>query len=176
MEFRNLWKTACFYANFLVQWLRNGERPLMNPEQAREFGELVRAQREALGLTRQDLAARMEVRDSTITRIEQGKFAAPRPDKLARLAEQLRLDLADVFAMVGYIAPRELPRWQQYLQTKYPDLPEAAVDELHAALVDIAARFGVEMSPEEVPIETPVPRVIRPTSERLVKEFGEDFA
>lgn len=148
----------------------------MNPEQARAFGDLVRSRREELGLTRQQLAAAMEVRDSTVTRLEQGKFAAPRPDKLARLADALRLDLADVFATVGYLVPTTLPGWREYLTTKYPDLPPAAVDELVSAFLDVASRYGVPFD-QGTDGRPPTRRrgATRPTRERLAEDFGEDF-
>ena len=63
----------------------------MNPKQAKELGKRLRARREELELSLRDLERLSGVDNGTLTRIEQGAFAAPRPDKLARIAEALGL-------------------------------------------------------------------------------------
>ena len=63
-------------------------------------------------------------------RLERGTYISPAPDKLARIAETLELDLADVFALAEYAVPTGLPALPQYLRLRYPDLSKAAVDEL----------------------------------------------
>jgi transcriptional regulator with XRE-family HTH domain len=68
--------------------------------------------------------------DATVVRLEQGLFAAPRPDKLSRIAEALGMSLADVFAFAEYVVPGDLPSFHPYLLSKYPDMPQGAVDEL----------------------------------------------
>jgi transcriptional regulator with XRE-family HTH domain len=68
--------------------------------------------------------------DATVVRLEQGLFAAPRPDKLSRIAEALGMSLADVFAFAEYVVPGDLPSFHPYLLSKYPDMPKAAIDEL----------------------------------------------
>jgi transcriptional regulator with XRE-family HTH domain len=55
----------------------------MNQEQSQALGALIRARRLELGYTTYQLGAAAGVQNSTVVRIEQGKFAAPRPDKLA---------------------------------------------------------------------------------------------
>jgi transcriptional regulator with XRE-family HTH domain len=68
--------------------------------------------------------------DATVVRLEQGLFAAPRPDKLSRIAEALGISLADVFAFAEYVVPGDLPSFHPYLLSKYPDMPKGAIDEL----------------------------------------------
>src|SRR5437870_5240835 len=102
----------------------------MNPQQAKELGDRLRARREELGLSQRDLEAQTGVDNATITRIERGAFSAPRPDKLTRLADALGLSLADVFALAEYVVPDELPTFTPYLRSKYRDLPPPAVEEL----------------------------------------------
>lgn len=94
--------------------------------------------------TRQ-LSAIAGVNDATIVRIEQGQFAAPSPEKLARLTEALGLKLADVFARAEYVAPSELPSFAPYLRSKYRDLPTGAVDELERFLQRLAKRHGIAL-------------------------------
>src|SRR5712692_1930879 len=99
----------------------------MNPDQAKELGRQLRVRRDELGLSVRDLEKLASVDNGTIVRIEQGAFAAPAPDKLSRIAEALKLSLADVFALAEYSAPSELPSFSPYLRTKYRDLPAPAV-------------------------------------------------
>lgn len=82
--------------------------------------------------------------DATIVRIEQGAFAAPRPDKLSRIAEALGLSLADVFALADYAVPDDLPSFQPYLRSKYRDMPAGAVDDLNKAFQRIVRKHGYQ--------------------------------
>lgn len=82
--------------------------------------------------------------DATIVRIEQGAFAAPRPDKLSRIAEALGLSLADVFALADYAVPDDLPSFQPYLRSKYRDMPTGAVDDLNRAFERIIRKHGYQ--------------------------------
>jgi transcriptional regulator with XRE-family HTH domain len=116
----------------------------VDQEQAKELGRQLRARRSELGLSVRDLAKLAELDNGTIVRIEQGAFAAPRPDKLSRIAEALGLNLADVFALADYSVPSELPSFSPYLRTKYRDLPAPAVEELERSFQRITKRHGFD--------------------------------
>jgi transcriptional regulator with XRE-family HTH domain len=116
----------------------------MNPEQARRLGQRLRSRREELGLTVRELERLAKVDNGTIVRIEQGAFAAPRPDKLSRMAEALRLPLADVFALAEYVVPDELPTFAPYLRAKYGALPARAVAEIERYFDDLSTRYGID--------------------------------
>ncbi|MBK6439182.1 MAG: helix-turn-helix domain-containing protein [Candidatus Microthrix sp.] len=92
----------------------------MDEEQAKRLGAFLRARREELGWSSRRLAAECEMNDATIVRIENGQFAAPKPDKLSRITEALGLSLSDVFALADYAAPSDLPHFMPYLRTKVP--------------------------------------------------------
>ena len=64
---------------------------------------------------------------ATIARIKQGQFAAPGPDKLARIAEALGLNAAICSGSPDYTVPDDLPSFQPYLRSKYRDMPKGAV-------------------------------------------------
>ena len=115
----------------------------MNQGQSKSLGELLRQKRKELGYTTYQLADAAGVRNSTVVRFEQGKFAAPRPDKLARFASLLELPLADVYARAGYLVPDELPTFEPYLKTKYQDLPATAIGELNQLFKELAVRYGL---------------------------------
>jgi transcriptional regulator with XRE-family HTH domain len=102
----------------------------VTPAEAKELGALLRQQRKKLGLSTHQLGAQTGMRQSTVIRFEQGKFASPRPDKLARIAGVLGLNLADLYARAGYFVPDHLPSFHVYLPAKYHTLPPAAVTRL----------------------------------------------
>jgi|HubBroStandDraft_1064217.scaffolds.fasta_scaffold26197_2 transcriptional regulator with XRE-family HTH domain len=106
----------------------------MNPERAQRLGEFLRARRIELGLSARQVARTVDVRDSTIMRLERGAYAAPAADKLARVAGALKLELADVFALAGYVVPKSLPALPHYLKVRYPELADEAIGELHEHL------------------------------------------
>jgi transcriptional regulator with XRE-family HTH domain len=147
----------------------------MTLEQAKAFGLFLRHRREALGMNRSQLARLIDTRDSTINRLEAGTISAPRPDKLTRIADYLHLDLADVFAMVGYAVPRQLPACLPYLRAKYPTLPQEAIEEMVSDFKEVAARHGVTLDRPERPDDRAKARSLRPTQEAL-KALGKDFA
>ena len=122
-------------------WIGRGEK--MDKDEARRFGEFIRRRRQELGLSTYDLGMLIGTRNSTIMRIEQGAFAAPRPDKLARIADALHLSLADVYAGAGYVVPDELPTFHAYLPTRYRDLPQTAIDELSKLFDDLVQQHGL---------------------------------
>src|SRR5579862_7100993 len=113
------------------------------------LGALLRQKREALGYSKKRLAAAAGVPDSTVVRLEQGLFAAPRPDKLARFAQLLGLRLADLYAKAGYIVPDELPSFASYLPVRYPKLPQEAVAELERHFEGLLERLG--LSADDLP-------------------------
>ena len=121
----------------------------MDAEQAEELGRRIALAREALGISKRELSRRTGVSDGTIVRIEQGQFANPAPDKLARIANELGLELADVFALAGYAAPAQLPAWRPYLRAKYGELPTAAVNELESFFDYLKSKYGADVDGPE---------------------------
>jgi len=116
----------------------------MNLSQAKRLGVWLRERRHEAGLGTTELAKRTGINDATVTRIEQGAIASPDPHKLRLIAQELDLNLADVYAMAGYAAPKDLPSFQPYLRRKYRDLPDEAVDDLGRAFDRIIKKHGYE--------------------------------
>jgi len=121
-----------------------GVRRNVDKEEAQRFGALIRRRRQDLGLSTHDLGRLIGTGNSTIMRIEQGAFAAPRPDKLAHIAQALRLSLADVYAHAGYAVPDELPSFHAYLPARYRDLPEEALRQLRALFDALVTKYGID--------------------------------
>jgi transcriptional regulator with XRE-family HTH domain len=116
----------------------------MTKEQAKRLGRWLRQRRKESGLSTIELAKRASTSDATITRLEQGAFAAPDPHKLSRIAEALGLNLADVYAMAEYAVPGDLPSFQPYLRRKYGDLPAGAISDLDQAFAQIVKKHGYD--------------------------------
>jgi transcriptional regulator with XRE-family HTH domain len=119
----------------------------VEPEQAAELGRLIRGRRNELELSVRQLAEQAEMNFATLSRIEQGQFAAPGPDKLARIAKALRISTADLFALADYTGHGDLPSFQPYLRGKYRDMPTAAVDELIKAFERIVRKHRYDPDP-----------------------------
>jgi transcriptional regulator with XRE-family HTH domain len=108
------------------------------------LGQVLRARREQFGLSQYGLENLSGVDHSVIGRIESGHIAAPAPDKLTRLAEALRLNVADVFILAGYSVPRQLPSFRPYLRSRYGDLPPEAHERLDAYFQLIQEEYGAD--------------------------------
>jgi transcriptional regulator with XRE-family HTH domain len=135
------WSTrGCIPAKVLVEWVFSGVQTVVSQDRARHLGQYLRARREKLGLSARGLARAVGVRDSTIHRLEAGAYGAPAADKLARIAEHLKLDLGDVFALAEYIVPSSLPALPHYLRLRYPALTPHAIKALHEHLLQEAGR------------------------------------
>ncbi len=117
----------------------------MNPRQAKKLGAFIRTAREAEGLSQKRLGEAVGVPNSTILRLERGENLTPRPDLLSDLADVLGIELADLFALADYAAPRQLPTLTPYLRTKYRDLSERDVRAITAYADKLAKERGVDL-------------------------------
>lgn len=72
-------------------------------------------------LTQRDLAERAGVTHPTILRLERAEFARPDPQKLQRIAQALDLDVADFFALAGYVPAESLPSFGPYLRIRWAE-------------------------------------------------------
>src|SRR5262249_7590707 len=98
----NQWHLCCGIADKMLRLRRTCETmsavkrstSRMNEEQAKRFGEWLREQRQAAGLSTIELGDAIGTTSATISRFEQGAFSAPDPHKLQRIADALSLSLA----------------------------------------------------------------------------------
>jgi transcriptional regulator with XRE-family HTH domain len=84
-----------------------------------QLGGLLKRERERAGLTARQLADAAGLVASTVSRLENGFIATPRPDHLQRLAGALEIDVEELYAAVGYLTEGALPELRPYLRTKY---------------------------------------------------------
>jgi transcriptional regulator with XRE-family HTH domain len=96
----------------------------MAPPLSLQLGRFLKERRTALGLSTYQVAELADVPQSTIVRFELGQYAAPRPEKLSRIAGALQLPVAEVFAQMGYVNASDLPEMETYLRIKYGIEPE----------------------------------------------------
>lgn len=89
------------------------------------LGETIRQAREQRNISLRKLAEQLHMHQSYISRVEQGIFRQPSPEKLQRIAEYLDLDYNDLCALAGYQAPG-LPAFLPYLRAKYDMTDEDA--------------------------------------------------
>lgn len=69
------------------------------------LGEFVRERRQQLGLTQEELAARVGdgIRQAEISRLEHDRVSLPRRERLEALATALEIPLADLFIRTGWL-------------------------------------------------------------------------
>jgi transcriptional regulator with XRE-family HTH domain len=85
----------------------------------RQLGGLLKRERERAGLTVRQLADAAGLVPSTISRLETGFIATPKPDHLQKLAQALGIDVEELYAAAGYLTPGALPELRPYLRAKY---------------------------------------------------------
>ena len=97
---------------------------------AQTLGSLLKAKREAGGLSLTQLAARLGISRPYLSRLERGEYAHPSVRILTQLAKCLGIRSEDLYALTGYIVPSDLPSFGAYLRAKHPDWPEGVRAEL----------------------------------------------
>lgn len=114
-------------------------------ESATRLGHLIQQARHTRKLSLRQLSSMSGIPRNTIYRIEHGATARPRPDVLTAVANVLMIPIEDIYAIVSYPAPHDLPTFAPYLRARYSDLPIEAIEELTRYFEDLAKREGVRL-------------------------------
>jgi transcriptional regulator with XRE-family HTH domain len=85
-----------------------------------QLGTYIHERRTALGMSLRDLEAASGVGRGPLSEIEKGDRGA-NPEMLQRIAEALRVDYEDLYAVSGISLPEKLPELDAYLRTRYGD-------------------------------------------------------
>jgi transcriptional regulator with XRE-family HTH domain len=101
----------------------------VSPSDLQQLGDVLRAQREAAGLSLRQAAERAQLIPSTLSRLETGQIEGPRPEHLQVLARTYGADVENFYALAGYLMPEGLPELRPYLRAKY-GLPEQAANQI----------------------------------------------
>lgn len=73
-----------------------------------EFGQFIVQRRQRLGMLQKELAAKADLNQSTVSRLERGTGAQfPSPEELHRLAVALECTEDDLLRAAGYVAQNE---------------------------------------------------------------------
>ncbi|HEX9776013.1 MAG TPA: helix-turn-helix transcriptional regulator [Actinomycetota bacterium] len=110
----------------------------MSKSQAQQLGDRIKKARKAKGLSLRGLADAVGMGVSTIHLLEEGTVKEPRPAKLARIAEALELPMRELYDIVGYEVPGDLPELPVYLRSKYK-LSQDEIGQLDEVFQRIAA-------------------------------------
>lgn len=110
--------------------------------QAQQLGKLIHERRRGMRLTVRELANAAGLNVATIFMLEHGDILSPQPHTLKAIALPLNLSMTDIFTLVGWLPPHELPALKPYLRAKYHTLDSHAIAALEAYAEQLAHRHG----------------------------------
>ena len=113
----------------------------MTDPQARRLGGLIKKYRDRHQLTLVQLEERSGIPDSWLFHLEKGHYSSPPPDRLAKLAEVLDIDAAEIDRLSSDHLADSLPTARVYFRSKEKLGPEA-LDELDKAVKRIVRKHG----------------------------------
>lgn len=97
------------------------------------LGKFIKRIRHEKKLTQEEVAKAGGLARSYISRLEDNDFKSPSAMLLVRLAKGLGVSHDTLFHVAGYVPKMDktnLPSFDVYLRTKYPNLSEAAIKEI----------------------------------------------
>jgi transcriptional regulator with XRE-family HTH domain len=97
---------------------------------AAAFGEFLREQRKAAGLSITQMASKLGISRPYLGKLERGAIKHPAPIMLSKIAKRLDMHLEDLYALAGLTLPTDLPDFAPYLRAKHPDWPTPVITEL----------------------------------------------
>lgn len=133
------------------------------PNEPVNLGEYIRGQRLKHGMSLRQLAEKLQLDRSYISRLEAGHYKHPSPEVLQRIALVLEIDYQDLFAITGYTAPEGLPSFVPYLRAKYPYMDDATARQLDEYRLYIMRRHHIppgrrqRPEPEDPVLPGPLP-------------------
>src|SRR4051812_46824203 len=116
----------------------------MTPSQRDALANLLVSRRQAKGMSIRGVASAAGVDAATVLSLEQGRIAQPKAEKLRAVGGALDIPASELYAVVGWLPPAELPAFRPYLRSKYQELPESAVSEIEAVFDRIARDYGLQ--------------------------------
>ncbi len=117
----------------------------------RTLGDYVRGRRESRGLNYYKAANESGLDHTYWRKLEDGQYSAPSPKALAAIATTVHAPIGDLYALVGYPAPKGLPSFTPYLRGKY-HLPPEAIRQLEGYFAFLRAQYDI---PDDEPVFPP---------------------
>lgn len=102
----------------------------MTPEQTVKLINLLKVKRSELRLSVNEVARRADVDPGTAWRIEQGMIAKPRVENIIAIGRVLGINPIELFTTVGWLTADDLPDVSTYLNAKFSELPDAALEDI----------------------------------------------
>ena len=115
----------------------------MTPAQRTALADLLINRRTEKGMSIRGVAHAAGVDAANVMRLEQGQVEQPKAAKLQAIGRVLGIPAAELYAVVGWLPPAELPAFRPYLRSKYRDLPPEAVTEIEAVFNRVARNYGL---------------------------------
>lgn len=112
----------------------------MTDDQAARLGDLLREARAQQQFSLYSLAAELGWPRSWLLKLEAGQYRDPSPERVARLAERLRVDPAVVDQLTDDYLARSLPTVRTYFRSK-AQASEAELDELERVISEVQAKY-----------------------------------
>lgn len=144
--------TLTHVATFETMSTRSKRRPKeMSQAKRRSLPKFVKSRREELGLSANEAARRAGLNISYWAKLEAGNYEAPGPTTLQAVAAVLEIPVQDLYVLVGYDTPTELPALRPYLRSRY-NLPPQAVADLERYMDFLRSQYGI---PADKPVFPP---------------------
>ena len=145
----------------------------MDDKQAKRLGALIKDRRLKLGIGLREAGRRTGIDDGLLSRMESGAILTPAPDKLARIAEVLGLNLSDIYALADYAVPADLPSPAIYLRTKFRgDISASAMKSLTRELNQLLTKHGLDPAAGPAPGEDETPDTLPPRTKTPITKGG----
>ena len=108
------------------------------------LGDTIYQAREGKQISTTELATRVGVHKSAMARIQLGEIKQPRPALLARIAEELDLNVGELYALAGYQTVDQLPDLKGWINIKHRSLPPEAAEELEGHLNYLVDKYDTK--------------------------------
>lgn len=108
----------------------------MNDLQAARLGRLLAQARRNKGMSLRTVAERAGVEHNWLTRVEQGHFNQPAPERITRVIEVLGIDPERIDRITKGHVSNSLPGVRTYFRAKY-DLSQEEIDKIERTIKEI---------------------------------------
>ncbi|MGY1651762.1 helix-turn-helix domain-containing protein [Geodermatophilus sp. SYSU D01119] len=116
----------------------------MTTAQRTALAALLVRRRTKQGMSIRGVASAAGVDAATVLKLEQGRIEQPKAAKLQSIGKVLGIPAAELYGVVGWLPPAELPAFRPYLRSKYRDLPPEAVQEIESVFDRVARDYGLQ--------------------------------
>lgn len=110
--------------------MRNAKQSDRRNWRALKLANLLKREREALGLSQRELARELGISRTYYSRLERGDYGNPSALMLFRIAKRLHISMDELCLLLDDTAEAAFPGLAPYIRAWHPNWPDAAVGEL----------------------------------------------